>query len=367
MPEQMEKEEIIKKQKFYKDFIQSIIDFEKFEDFAIEGVGRTLKYFAKILLIFCIIICIAYTYKITKNINNIYLKFKDTIPDFSYISGELKTENTDAIIIEDYGETIGSIIIDTNTESGNAVDDYKEQIEKYGSAILFLKNKIIVINPALNGQATYKYSDLFNVQECTKNQLINYIEGLNKVSVIFTIFFIMLISLLMVYFIAMILDVLLLAFSGYISARFFRLKIKFNIAFSVAVHALTLPIILNLLYIIINLFTGFEVKYFQVMYYTVAYIYVIMAVILIKTDFINRQIELMRIAEEQMKIEDELENQEENDKKEDKDQDPIQQKEKENEEPVIPNEPKNKKRKNNKEKTPDNPIGDASSTVHDSE
>ena len=328
---------------------------------------------------FCTIICVAYTYKIVKNTQNVYSSLKDKIPNFSYENGELNTENDDAIIIEDYGESIGSIIIDTKTEIENVTNNYKEQIDKYGSAVIILKDRFIIVNSNLNGKTTSKYSELlsaYNVQSGTKEQLVNYIDSINIVYVILTVFFVLLISLFIVFFITTILDVLMLSCLGYVSSRFFRLKIKFSIAFSVAVHAITLPILLNLLYILINLFSGFEIKYFQIMYYTIAYIYVIVAVLMIKTDFINRQAELIKIAQEQMKIKEELEEQEEkeNNKEEkqkdvNKEDNPDQTKEqaKPEDEPVKPMEPKKKKQKNNKEKAPNEPIGDASSTIHESE
>ena len=80
------------------------------------------------------------------------------------------------------------------------------------------------------------------------------------------------------------------------------------------------PIILNAIYIVVNLFTGFEVKYFQWMYATISYIYIIIAILMIKTDLINRQIELQKIYEEQEKVKKELEEQrrkEEEEKKQD--------------------------------------------------
>ena len=374
----MQEENEINKTFFFKELIKSIKDFDKYEDFAIEGIGKSLKYFVKILLTFCVIICIAYTYKIMKNTQNVYSSLKDKIPEFAYEKGELITENTEPIIIEDYGETVGSIIIDTKTESDNIINDYKEQIDKFGSGILLLKNKFIVVNPNLNGRAEYKYSELlsvYNIQNANREQLVNYIDSINIVYVILTVFFVLLIGLFIAFFITTILDVLMLSCLGYVSSRFFRLKIKFSVAFSVAVHAITFPILLNLVYILINLFSGFEIKYFQIMYYTIAYIYVIVAVLMIKTDFINRQAELIKIAQEQMKIKEELEEQEEekkeqenNKEKKQKDEDketnsnqPKEKSEKEDE-PVKPMDPKKKK-----EKAPDNPIGDASSTIHESE
>lgn len=68
-------------------------------------------------------------------------------------------------------------------------------------------------------------------------------------------------------------------------------------------------------YVILNLLTGINVKYFGLMYNLISYIYVIVAVLMIKTDFINRQIELMKLANEQEKVKAELEKEKEKEKK----------------------------------------------------
>ena len=79
-----------------------------------------------------------------------------------------------------------------------------------------------------------------------------------------------------------------------------------------------MPILLNLIYILVNTFTGFTIQYFQWMYTTISYIYVIVAILIIKTDLINRQFELMKIIEEQEKVKEEIKLQEEEQKDEEK-------------------------------------------------
>ena len=367
MSEEVKQEEI-KKEGFFKKVIKSIKDFDKYEDFAIEKGSDAIKYFIKLLLIFCIIIAVAYTYNIVKNASKVYTSLKEKIPTFSYENGELKTDNDEVTIIEDYGTTIGSIIIDTKTESKNVLEDYSEQISKYGSAVIFLKNGFVVVNSNINGQAAYKYTDLlssYNIQSGNKEQLINYIDGLSIISVSVTVFLMMIIYLFIAYFITTILDVLILTFLGYVSSRIFRIKIKMGVAFNIAVHAITLPMLLNLVYIVVNLFTGFNIKYFQIMYYAISYIYVIVAILMIKTEFINRQAELIKIAEEQMRVKEELEKQEE-----EQEQDKETENKKENENKPIEKgkmekektETKEKKQSKSKkkEKSTDEPVGDAS-------
>ena len=351
----------VKKIGFFKKVIKSIKDFDKYEDFALERPADTLKYFFKIIAIFAIIIAIVYTYKIITNANNIYSGLRNTVPEFTYESGNLSANSEDAVIIEDYNETLGSIIIDTKIESENALNDYSNQINKYGSGIVFLKDRFIISNSKINANIVYKYADIlsvYNITSGTKQQLVDYIDSLNIAYLCVSIFLVIFIYLFIAYLLTTIIDILLLAILAYVSSRLFRIKFKFEVSFKIAVHAITLPIILNLIYIIVNLFTAFEIKYFQIMYYTIAYIYVIVAILMIKTDFINRQAELIKIAEEQMKVKEELEKQkdqeEENKEVEEKDNKEEKKEKKEGEKPQ-------KKEKNKEsEKNPEEPIGDAS-------
>ena len=351
----------VKKIGFFKKVIKSIKDFDKYEDFAIERLSESIKYFLKIMAIFAAIISIVYTYKIITNANNIYYGLKDKIPEFTYENGELTADSEEATIIEDYSETLGSIIIDTKIESNDAINEYSNQINKYGSGIIFLKNGFVITNSNINRQIEYKYTDIlsvYNVTSGTKGQLVNYIDNLNMIYVYISVFLIIFVYLYIAYVITTIIDILLLAALTYVSSRLFRIKFKFLVNFNISVHAITLPIILNLIYIIINVFTAFQIKYFQIMYYTIAYIYIIVAILMIKTDLINRQAELIKMAKEQMKIKEELEKQEEEEKekqKKDKEEDKKNKKETEDE-----NKPDKKEKNKKKDKTPDEPIGDAS-------
>ena len=363
----------VKKIGFFKKVIKSIKDFDKYEDFAIERLSESIKYFLKIMAIFAAIISIVYTYKIITNANNIYTGLKDKVPEFTYETGILNVSSDEPIIIEDYSETLGSIIIDTKAENENALNDYSNQINKYGSGIILLKEGFIITNSKVNTQLSYKYTDIlsaYNITEGTKEQLVNYIDNLNNIYICLSVFIIIFVYLFIAYFITTMVDILLLAALGHISSRLFRIKFKFGVCFNIAVHAITLPIILNLIYIIINIFTAFEIKYFQIMYYTISYIYVIVAILMIKTDFINRQAELIKIAQEQMKIKEELENpsDEPSDGQDKKNNDTNEKEEREKnkdndvgaDNPVRPKDKKGKSKK--KEKSSEEPIGDASIT-----
>lgn len=342
-----------KKKNFFKELFKSIRDLDKYEDFALEMPKVAFKYFAKLVLIFTLIVSIFYTYKIVENMNNIYGNLKEKLPDFSYAEGNLKMDSEEPIVIEDYKDLFGKVIIDTNI-TGSEASKYEQE----KSGILFLKDKCVILSSNAMGQVAYQYKDLataYNLNEFTKQDVVNYIEGMNAVSIYASIYFIIFVYLFIVYFISIFMDVILLSVLAYIVSRISRIKLKYAPSFSVAIHAVTLPVVLNLIYIIVNLLTGFRIKYFQLMYSTISYIYVIVAILMIKTDFINRQMELIKLAGEQEKVKEEMKKKEQ----EEKEKQEQEKKEKPKEEP------KNKKKK--KQEDDGEGIGADAHACHESE
>lgn len=309
-------EESNKKNNFFKDVLKSIKDLDKYEDYALELPKNAFKYLLKLVFIFCAIICIFYTYQIVQNMNNIYDNFKNILPDFLYKDGNLTIDSEDPIIIEDYKNILGKIIIDPN---GNT-EKYEQDKE---ANILLLKDKCIILSNGSMGQVTYNYEELaksYGITEFTKQDTVKYIESMNILSIYSSIYFVMFVYFFIIYFITIFMDVLLLSILAYLVSRISRIKLKFSPSFGIGVHAITLSVILNLIYIIVNLFTGFEIKYFQLMYSTISYIYVIVAILMIKTDFIQRQMELIKIAQEQEKVREEMKQKEESEKEKQKEE-----------------------------------------------
>ena len=57
MPETSNNEDnIIKKEGFFKTVLKSIKNFEKYEDFGLEGMGKTASYLLKIVAIFTLVV-----------------------------------------------------------------------------------------------------------------------------------------------------------------------------------------------------------------------------------------------------------------------------------------------------------------------
>lgn len=157
----------------------------------------------------------------------------------------------------------------------------------------------------------------------------------------YEIFFIVLFfTILIIYFCSTFIDAAMLGILGLIIARIVRIRMKYTSTFNIGIYSLTLPIILQVIYIAVNILTGFEVKYFQWMYSTISYIYVLVAILMIKTQYINQQKELIKIQIVQKEVREEMQNQDEEEKR------------KENEDDKKEKEDKN-------EKQEDNNVGEA--------
>ncbi len=151
----------------------------------------------------------------------------------------------------------------------------------------------------------------------------------------------------LVYLIQILLDILLLSVVGYLLNKIVAVKLKYKSVFNISVYALTLSIILYMIYIIANIFAGFTIKYFEIAYNAIAYIYVITAMMMIRSDLIKQQIEVGKIVEEQKKIQEENNENEEDEKQ--KEQEKQEKKEKKKEEKNT----KNKRAKNEGNETPE--------------
>jgi len=148
----------------------------------------------------------------------------------------------------------------------------------------------------------------------------------------------------MMYLLTTLSNIVFLSVFGYLTTWFARIKMRYVAIFNMSIYALTLSIILNILYIIVNMFISFNMEYFQVMYVSVAAIYLVAAIFLLKAEFIKKQAELMKIMEAQELVRKELEEKqrqekEEQEKKERQKKDRDEEKKKEKQEEKSGEEP----------------------------
>lgn len=299
-----------KKMSFWRKAFISIKDFEKYQDFAIEPIRTTIIYILQLVAVFVIVICLGFTYQFGVTINQAVSYFKTDIPDLTFENNTLRIEQTEPIILQDFEQFSGAVILDTVSDQ-ETINKEIENVKNYENCILILKDKVILKNAMTNMFATYQYEDFskqYNVpQAFDKQDIVNYIESVNPITIYVSIFCLMFIYMFTIYLASAILDSLILGVLAFLTARISRLRLRYSSSFNMAVHALTLPILLNAIYIVINVVTGFEIKYFQIMYTAISYIYIITAILIMKSDLIRQQIELTKIIEEQQKIKEEME------------------------------------------------------------
>lgn len=314
---------------FIKKIYNSIIKIEKYPEMASQGLPKAIKYLIQLIIIFSIIVSIFNIYNINKMVKETGKYIENEIPDFSYSQGELRINSED--VITKQIEEFGNVIIDTNYNEESKVSSYINEVQSQNNGIILLKDKIIVKTDVMDATINYTYSDLFSgtgITEFTKQEFINYINGTQMINVYIGIFLILVIWAFSLYLINTLVNVIAISIFGYIVSLIIKMKMNYKAIFNMTIYSITLSTILSMLYIGINYVTGFTIKFFDLMYITVACIYLIAAIFIIKTDFIKRQGEVLKIQEVEKIIKKEIDDKKEEPKE--KKEQPKEEKKKEN-------------------------------------
>ena len=317
--EKKEEYKEVKGMGFFKKVKYSIFNIEKYPEMATEGIGNTLSYIAKLVMILAVVLSVWTLYQTYQMINEGTSYLENEFPDFSYSDGTLTVDSEEAIIIEN--EQFGKIIVDTNTDSEETINQYLNQINEYGVGALILKNRVVLKNITMIGEVSYNYQESFNsinLIEFSKQDVVNYVQNGEINSLYFSVFISLFIYSFAMYFINTLWYAIIIGIVGYFTMWMLKMKMRFVAVFNMAVYALTLSTILNIIYLTINMLFNFTIEYFSIMYITVATIYLLAAIFILKTDLMKKQEEVMKIVEAQQIVKKELEEQEKEEKKEKK-------------------------------------------------
>ena len=309
-----------KEENFFKKVYNSIIKIEKYPDMAAQGFPKAISYITKLVVILAIVLCLGMVYQTHGLIQDGVNYLQNEFPDFSYKDGTLTVNSEEPIIIED-SPVMGMAIIDTTTEDENKVNEYITSIEQAGDGIVVLKDRVILKNISVTGTINYNYKDVLSqmkIQEFTKQDVINYANSTQIVNLYISVFITMFVYAFIMYFITTISNAFLLSIFGYLTTWIAKIRMRYVAVFNMTVYALTLSIILNILYVAVNIFINFNIEYFQVMYVAVAAIYLVAAIFILKGEFIKKQQELMKIAEVEAVVKQQLDREEEEQQEEEK-------------------------------------------------
>lgn len=337
-----EQTEKLKREGFLKKVWNSITKIEKYPEMAAQGIGKAFSYICKVVAILAIILCLGTMYQAYQIMQEGVNYLQNEFPEFSYKDGILTIQFEEPITISAENSYVGEVIIDTKTEDEQTINQYISQIEDYGDGIIILKDEVKVKNATVTGTISYEYKQILEqmgITEFQKQDVINYMNSSQIFNFYISIFITIFIYSFAMYLLTTLSNAIFLAAFGYLTTWIAKIKMRFVAVFNMAVYSLTLSTILNMMYIAINIFVPFNMEYFQVMYVTVAAIYLVAAIFLLKSEYIKRQIELMKIAEAQEIVRKQLEEKEQ-EEKENKKKEEEKQRRKE----------KDKKEEKNKEK-----------------
>lgn len=328
--------EKVKKQGFFKKVWNSITKIERYPEMAAQGVGKAFSYICKVVAILAIILCFGSMYQAYQILQEGVAYLQNEFPEFSYSDGILSVDSENPITISAEDSYVGKAIIDTKTEDQQTVNQYISEIEQSGDGIVVLNNRVIVKTSSISGTISYEYDQMLNqigITEFNKQDLINYISSSQMYNFYISIFLTIFVYSFAMYLLTTLSNAVFLAVFGYLVTWIAKIRMRFVAVFNMAVYSLTLSTILNMMYIAINIFVPFTMEYFQVMYVTVAAIYLIAAIFLLKSEYIKRQAELMKLAEAQEIVKKELEQKEEEEKeKEQREKEKKERKEKDRKE-----------------------------------
>ncbi len=311
----------IEKINIFKKIWYSITKFEKYADMASEGLGSAIKYLILITAILSIFSVIGSLLEMNKLVLSLADYIEENIPEFSYENGKISIETEEPIIINEIKYNgVDRIVIDSHASTEEEKNKTKEKNDIIGTTIFFYEDQIVLKSKSERNQIAeqqYTYKDFISrysqedINKFNKNELVQYMKTNEKMKTYYFRYTMSItIYLLVINIIVVLLDALELAVLGFITTLIARIRMRFVAIYNMAIYALTLPIFLNIIYIVINYFKDFTISYFQVAYMTIAYIYIAAAIFIIKEDYIKKQQEVDRIREEQLKVREEIKEQE---------------------------------------------------------
>jgi len=348
-----------KKIGFFSRIKRAITNFDAYQEFSLEKLSVAVKYFIKLMLIFALVITIALILKIYWVTKDISQKFEASFPDFKFENNELVLANNTPVEIGDDNHDFGIIV---GADDSIRPDNIDMSTIDYKTVAIVLKDKVVIKNKDLDSyglDTTITYNSVanyYNINNVTKEGIVNYINGKNMSRIYIAFFIVAFMYEFVIYFGSTLLDVLVLAILGFLISRIFKINFKFKPIFIMSFYALTLSIVLYMAYLTANILAGFEITYFRIGYNAISYIYLITAILTIKSDLIKQQIELMKIIEVQKKVKEEFE---EKRKKEDKEEEKNKDKEDENVGGDVSDSSQKKEKKEEPKKSPEPEGGQA--------
>lgn len=346
-----------KKIGFFKRVKMAIFNLEKYETFANERFSKAFKYLLLLVVIVTIFLAAATTINLSNEAGRFIDFFKsEEFPDFELTDGKLEAKSK----LNAYDEKFNSrFIIDTTEDlSEEKIDEYQKETKSSEYSVILLRDKIIYRfdkSQEKGLESTYNnFTSSLGLKDLNKKDFVkNYLndDTLLKIKVI--MFFYSYLTILLLNILTLLEDLLIVGIFGWLASMISKVKLTLTKALSLAVYSLTLSVILSTIYSVVFTFTGFEIKYFEIMYMIIAYIYIVAAIMIMKEgnrtagEAVTVEGEVLKTSEENTEEEDKDKDKDKKDKEDKKEKLP-EKKEKEDENIPNDNENKDETKKNDK-------------------
>ena len=304
-----------KKLGFFARLKKAIFELEDYGFFLGEKLTVAFKYFFVLVFFVSIIFSFSVVYKSTDAISRAYSYVENELPEFDYKDGNLHFNNVIDAYDHDYGF---SLIADTSENiSEEKISEYKNKVYKQGEYGAFLlKNNVLLITPSYEDSINYaqyfaslQTADSKDTEEITfsnKEELVELMYRIGIPNMLISMFIVLAIGVYFVDVFTILGDICVVAIFGWFAARICGVGFKMNPMMSLSIYGLSLSIVLDLLFDVIYVMTGFTVQYFNVIYLLIAYVYIIAAIFMIKYDLIKHTEELKKIIEVQKQVQKDL-------------------------------------------------------------
>lgn len=300
---------------FFSRLKKAIFELEDYGFFLGEKLTVAFKYFFILVFLVSVIFSLAVTYKCSDAINKTFSYVENELPEFEYKDGSLHFNNVVDAYDHDYGFTL--LADTTENLSEEKIKEYKNKVYEQGNyGAVLLKTKLILITA--DYEESIHYAEyVANVQNMdpemaeeinitNKQDLIDLMYEIGIPNILISIFIILVIGVYLANLFIVLSDICVVAIFGWFAARICGVSFKINPMIALSIYGLSLSIILDLVFDVIYIMTGFTVQYFNVIYLLIAYVYIIAAIFMIKYDLIKHTEELKKIIEVQKQVQKDL-------------------------------------------------------------
>ena len=175
----------------------------------------------------------------------------------------------------------GKVIINTNNYSEELEKTYTEQITNDGgNGIILFSENMVMISQKDEEIVTNKYSyaelfeDTFEEDiEFNKQDVMNYLNNIPYIQY----FMMYSVTYFVSMFIIMAVNILVMSAVGLLYVKIMKLNVKYANVLSMSIYANTIAVLLNIVYYLIQVLFTVAIPYFDVVYISIPYIYLIKA------------------------------------------------------------------------------------------